>query len=148
MSPNGKIEFVWGDGEHSFNVAKITHALELEGKCGCGVAEIFSRLRESRWHINDVRETIRIGLIGGGMEPVKAHVLVKRYVDERPWSESIQAATLILMAAMVGVPGDEVGKKPETEGTATEGNPSSEVMEDSFAPRSTVSGSKSDGRPA
>ena len=37
------------------------------------------------------------------------------------------------MAAMVGVPGDEVGKKQETERTRADGQPS-EQMADSSAP--------------
>lgn len=145
MVPNGKVEFVWGDGEHTFNIAKIAQALELEEKCGCGVAEIFDRLRNGRWYVNDLRETIRLGLIGGGMEPVKAHGLVKRYADERPWAESLQPATIIMMAAMVGVLGDQVGKKTEAERTTEGETPSSDSMVDSSAPQSMGSDSKSDG---
>ncbi len=145
MVPNGKVEFTWGDGEHTFNIAKIAQALELEEKCGCGVAEIFERLRNGRWHINDVRETIRLALIGGGIDtkngidPQKAALLVKRYVDERPWQESVQTAMLILMAAIVGVSGDEVGKKPTAEQAQEQESPSTAQMDDSSAPQSTVS---------
>lgn len=139
MVPNGKIELIWGDGEHTFNLAKIAQALELEEKCGVGVREILERLCNDRWHLNDVRETIRLAMIGGGMEAPKAALLVKRYFDERPWQESVQTAQLILIAAIVGVPGDEVGKKPTAEQTAEKGSPSTATMGDSSAPQSTVS---------
>ncbi len=138
----GEIELTWGDGPHKFNIAKIKSVLELEEKCEAGIAEIFQRIRSDRWHINDVRETLRISLIGGGMTPDKALSLINRYCDDRPWAESLQPAMLIIMAAMVGVPGDEVGKKEETERTK-EDQPS-EKMVDSSAPLSTGSEPLSD----
>lgn len=146
MAANGDIELTWGDGTHKFNVARIKSVLELEEKCNAGIAEIFQRIRDSRWHINDVRETLRIGLIGGGgVTPDKALLLINRYCDERPWAESLQPAILVLMAAMVGVPGDEVGKKTETE--RAKESASSMTMGDSSAPFSTDSARQSDLRP-
>lgn len=143
--PNGRIELAWGDGDHAFNVAKIGQALELEEKCGspgqpCGLMEILTRLREQRWRINDIRETIRIGLIGGGKKPLDALSLVKRYVDDRPLAENVQLAQVILIAAIVGVPGDEVGKD-EAEQAAKEGE------QPLSAPPSTAPEPSSDGLP-
>lgn len=147
--PNGKIELNWADGTYAFNIAKVAQALELEEKCGVGVAEIFDRLRTGRWWVNDVRETLRLGLIGGGLEPIRALKIVRRYVDERPWSESVQVALAVLMAAIVGVPGDDVGKKPAAEPTANEDRPpSSAPMDGSSAPPSTASAPDSAGIPA
>lgn len=119
---NGKVDLTWADGDYPFNIAKIGQTLELEEKCDAGVAEIFTRLREGRWRFNDARETIRLGLIGGGMKPTEALVLTRRYVDDRPWQESVPIATMILMAAMVGVPGDEVGKGPADRATNEAGS--------------------------
>lgn len=137
--PNGDVRLVWGDQEQTFNIAKLKVALELEEKCGCGVAEIFERIRSHRWHILYLRETLRLGLIGGGMAPPEALKTVTRYCDERPWQESVQPALVILMAAMVGVPGDDVGKKAQTERSQQGDGPSSETMADSSVPSSTVS---------
>jgi len=139
--PNGQVEIEWGDGPHTFCIAKHAHAFELEDKCKSGVAEIYERIRDSKWHINDLRETIRLGLIGGGMKPLDALSLVKRYFDERPWAESINTALVILMAAMVGVPGDIVGKKEGAEQTATK-----ETEVPSSAPPSTEPEQSLDGR--
>src|SRR5215467_10437319 len=105
MASNGEITLQWGDGEHKFNIAKLRCVLELEEKCDCGVAEIVGRLRDGRWKINDMRETIRLGLIGANVMPDRAITLVQRYVDERPWSENILTAQAILFAALVGVAG-------------------------------------------
>lgn len=108
---NGKISLAWGDGDHDFNIAKIGQIFELQDKCGCGLMEIFNRLREGRWRFEDIRETLRLGLIGGGKSPAEALVLTKRYVDERPFAENTQAAMTILMAAIVGPPGEEQPEK-------------------------------------
>lgn len=112
---NGQIELAWGDGDHTFNVAKLAQVFELEDKCGCGVMEVFTRIRESRWKFADIREVIRLGLIGAGMDPPKALLLVKRYVDDRPWGESVPVAMAILMAAIVGVEGDQPAKKTDAD---------------------------------
>jgi|SRR5262249_55782302 len=137
MAVNGEIELTWADSEHKFNIAKIKCVLELEDKCGVGVAEVFLRIRDGRWKFNDIRETIRLGLIGAGMLPDRALNLVQRYVDDRPWSESILPAQAILIAAMVGVPGDDLTKKEKTEGA--EESRSTTTTVDSSAPSSTDS---------
>lgn len=140
MTANGRVTLSWADGEHDFNLAKIGLVLELEDKCGCGVMEVFSRLREGRWRFNDIRETVRLGLIGGGKTPPQALLLTQRYVDVRPWQENVLTAQAVLMASIVGVPGDEVGKRP-VEGTETEATEASALS----APQSTEPAPSSDG---
>ncbi len=137
MASNGEIEITWGDGEHKFNVAKLKLIFELEEKCNAGIAEIFNRLTKGQWKFNDVRETLRLGLIGGGKPPDEAMRIINRYCDERPWAESVLPAQAIIMAAMVGVPGDEIGKKAETD--RAKENQSSEKMADMSVPLSTDS---------
>jgi hypothetical protein len=109
MSRDGSITLTWGDGEHRFRLA-IGQLRELQEKCDAGPAEIAVRLADGRWRVNDVRETIRLGLIGGGMPPGDALKLTVRFVDERPWLESVPAAQAVLMAALVGAPEEPVGK--------------------------------------
>lgn len=138
MAVNGEIELVWGDGEHKFNIAKLRCVLELEEKCGSGIAEIMVRIRDGRWKFYDIRETVRLGLIGAGMLPDKALTMTQRYVDERPWAENVLPAQAILFAAMIGVQGDNPEKKVETE--RDKENRSSATTVDSPAPSSTDSG--------
>jgi hypothetical protein len=142
MAVNGEITLQWGDGEHKFNIAKLKCVLELEEKCGCGVAEIVTRLREGRWRFNDIRETIRIGLFGAGLTPDKCLTLVQRYVDDRPWSENILTAQAILFTALFGVPGDNPEKKAETE--RAEESRSTATTDDLSVPSSTDSEPQSD----
>lgn len=109
---NGDVELDWADGKHKFNVAKFEQALELEEKCNAGLHEIFERVTARRWRVTDLLETIRIGLIGGGAEPPRALKLVRRYVEGRPWAESVPVVRIILLAAIVGVEGDnDLGKE-------------------------------------
>lgn len=120
MAAHGGVTLAWADGEHVFNISKIGQALELQDKCGCGIGEVMRRLLNGTFHVNDFREVIRLGLIGGGMKPTDALALVKRYVDERPWNESVLTATAIISAAMVGIPDEIVGKKPAADRATTE----------------------------
>jgi hypothetical protein len=77
---------------------------------------LFSVLRSlgGDWRIDDVREPIRLGLIGAGTTPTEAYILVSRYVDNVPLTECIGVASEILMHALVGEANDPVGK-PVTE---------------------------------
>jgi hypothetical protein len=122
MSADASVTLTWADGEHKFRLA-IGQLRELQEKTDAGPVEVLDRLATRRWRLDDVRETLRLGLIGGGMAPVKALGLVKRYVDERPLMESLPAAQAVLLAAIVGVPEDEVGKG-EAEETTTSGSAS------------------------
>lgn len=130
-----RVRITWADGEYEFAIETLGHFRELEEKCDAGAPEILQRLTLQKWRINDLRETLRIGLIGGGMKPADAAILVKRYVDERPKAESVQAAQAVLLAAIVGAaePADEeddhAGKAQATRTTAPEGSTSSPFTE-------------------
>jgi len=139
--PNGEIELDWGDGKHKFNVAKLKCVLELEEKCGCGFAEIYQRLSRGQWKFNDIRETIRLGLIGGGSPPDRAMTLTNRYVDDRPFAENVLPAQAIIMAALIGVPDDNPEKKTPT---GQKVDRSSTTADESSNPESTESEPRSD----
>lgn len=133
MAAHGEVILDWGDGQHTFNISKIAQILELQDKCGAGIGTIHSRLRNGTFFFYDFREVVRLGLIGGGMKPVDALVLTRRYVDERPWHESVLTATAIIMAAFIGVPATPVGKKKRKRREAPT------MTESSTAPVSTAS---------
>lgn len=139
--PSGEIELKWGDGEHKFNVAKLKCIFELEEKCGVGIAEIYQRIVGGKWHFNDLRETLRLGLIGGGLPPDQALRLINRYCDDRPLMESVLPAQAVIMAAIVGVVGDNPEKKTPAAAAVV---PSSEKMDGSSDPPSMESEPLSD----
>lgn len=124
MSANGTRTIIWSGGEDVFCLAKVGLILDLEEKCGAGIAAIMGRLGDGSWRLNDIRETIRLGLIGGGMDPVKAMAAVRNHVDDEPLASSVLLAYQIIAAVMVGVKDDPVGKgKPaadEKAGSSTQ----------------------------
>ncbi|MCF6112001.1 gene transfer agent family protein [Mesorhizobium muleiense] len=86
---------------------------KLQEACDAGPYVVLDRLVSGRWRMADISNVIRLGLIGGGMEPVKALKLVRSYVETRPPLESLVLAQVVLGAGVAGAPEEEVGKKSE-----------------------------------
>lgn len=145
MSRDGSITLVWGDGERRFRL-RIGELRELQEKTGnSGPSEIALRLSNGRWRIDDIRETLRLGLIGGGTAPADAYMLISRYVDppERPWAENIPPAQAVILASIIGVPEEPLGKdQPAGENATTT------TTEGSNSPTSTAPGPPWDSIPA
>lgn len=101
MNHRAEIATDWADGTYAFRLT-VAGALELESKCDAAIAVVAQRLNSGAYRINDVRETIRIGLIGGGSKPDAALRLVRTYVDDRPLMESAVLARVIMGGLMFG----------------------------------------------
>jgi Phage tail tube protein, GTA-gp10 len=150
---DGRITFTWGDGDYQFRLA-IGQLRELQEKCKAGPFLILKRILTGEWMLDDLRETIRLGLIGGGLTPIDALVLVKRYVDERPLGESIIPAQLILSRAIYGDENEPVTseKKDEpVEETMMSGSPSptfTEPPQSSASTRKPLTRSRSGKSPS
>lgn len=91
---------------------------ELEQVCGAGLGAVYARVATMQWRMDDLRETVRLGLIGGGATPAAAQSLVERYIDadDAPKGEALQLAADILSACINGVAA-ALGK-PEGEGAS------------------------------
>lgn len=96
----GAITQDWGDGTYQFRLA-YGQWLELDELLHVGPLALYSRIISQKWKANDLREIIRLGLIGGGCDPIKALRLVKTYVEERPLLENVSIAAQILEAALM-----------------------------------------------
>lgn len=118
MSANGTRVIIWEGGEDTFCLAKVGLIFELEERCKAGISAIQMRIETGQWGLNDIREPIRLGLIGGGMTPDKAMAAVKRHIDDRPLASNVLLAYEIIKAVLVGVPDEPVGKKDDDEGKA------------------------------
>lgn len=115
MSRDASISLDWVDGQHTFTL-KWGDLVKLQEACDAGPYVVYQRLMLGTWRMHDIRETIRLGLIGGGMEPAKALSMVQGYVEARPPLESIALAQGILGTALQGAPDEKPG---EAEGEAT-----------------------------
>ena len=102
---HGSVTTYWADGEHTFRLA-IGQMRELQEKVGVGPYKVLERLRDNDWRVDEIREVIRLGLIGGGMSPAEAYRLIVRYFDEyeTPLLDHIPAAMSVLIAPMMGTP--------------------------------------------
>ncbi len=139
MSGIGTRRIAWQGGEHDFCIAAIGNILALEQCCNAGIATIYGRLANGSWYLNDIRETIRLGLIGADMPADEAMKAVKTFVDANPkgLGPSVLIAMAVLEAALVGVPDDPVGKM--TAADAETGQASTTTMAASAAPQSSES---------
>lgn len=114
MSRSAKIDLDWADGRHTFRLA-IGELEELQEKTNCGPLVLLNRLFDGTWRTADVRETLRLGLIGGGMAPIPALDLVRRYVDDRPaWLDNALLARAVVGAAISGIEDEPQKKSPDT----------------------------------
>lgn len=134
MSSDASVTFAWADDTYRFALP-LGQVRELEENRKTGARRILIKLRSGDEDFDDIREVIRLGLIGGGQKPTDALKLVKRYVDDRPRGENIVSAMLILSAHIIGNPDDPVGKAPAGEGK----NKPPQTMSDSPSPQSTAS---------
>lgn len=106
MNNQGQITESWGDGRYDFRLT-VNGIIELEQKCDAPFAVIFGRLNGGTFKLNDIRETIRLGLVGGGVASSKALTLVENYI--MPLSESLPLARAIVGGVMFGFEASPLG---------------------------------------
>lgn len=137
MKGSINVDLEWADGEYSFAL-KSAQIEELEnisrnfatGKNGIGIGAIWARVMvNAEWSKDDLRNIIRLGLIGGGTEPVRANQLCKMYVDDQPISSAdgdmtpsspLAVAQIIFYAAMCGMDGSMDDKSDDEGGEGAE----------------------------
>ena len=110
MSRDASIELEWVESQPTRFRLAWGELAKIQEACDAGPYVVFQRLANGTWRLNDIKEVIRWGLIGGGLEPAKAAKLVRDYVEERPPTENILYAQAILSAGLMGAPEEELGK--------------------------------------
>jgi hypothetical protein len=130
---DGSISLPLGGEEQQFRIAfgqwrelqESVNKPRLEiGEPPIGPMTLLRALLEGNAWPHDVREVIRLGLIGAGMKGDRALVLIKRHVEGAPFFESVPTARTVLQMAMFGPPDDLVGKDappPRPDATASSG---------------------------
>lgn len=126
---SAEIELAWGPGVYTFAL-KAKQVEELERVCKEGIGRICMRLFSGvDYTYPMLRETIRLGLIGGGTPAVTAKELVDAYVDGYPIdptgdpSSTLKTATAIVKALHFGW--EDLPDRPMGEPVAATGEPTS-----------------------
>lgn len=119
--PFAIIEDDFADGTHKF---ALTWSLAGEWEKTNERSLYATLLHTTRTGIvglNDARELVRLGLIGGGTAPKDALRLVRTYVEERPAAENFELVVRIMDAFFHGKGVPEVDPEPAAESAAVDG---------------------------
>lgn len=109
---DASVTFDWGDGTYTFRLA-WGEISKLQEACDAGPFTILDRLNNGSCKVEEIRNVILWGLVGGGKTPVEATKLVRLFVEDRPPAESRLTAYAILSAGCYGAPEEEIEKKSE-----------------------------------
>lgn len=113
---------VWIGGEHAFAL-DLGALRALQDACDAGPEQILRRITSGTWRVNDLFDTIRLGLIcGAGMSQVEAAKFVTGLFARHPLFEFRSVAQMILLSALVGVEGDPLGELTGAEAPPENGN--------------------------
>lgn len=136
MSRDASLLLDWADGTYTFRIA-IGQWRELQEKTGVGPLELYRRVSTGAWRIDDLCQTIRLGLIGGGLAPAQALALSRSYVEQRPPLECVLTAEAVLLAGLMGSP--EEGRDQKKSDAASVPSESPSATDDSASPTSMAS---------
>jgi hypothetical protein len=122
MSADGSVVIEWGGEEYKFRLAigEMRELYELVnrprvaiGAPVVGPMELLTSLQGGNGWPSEVREIIRLGLIGGGMKTDRALVLIKRFVDPPGMLLAAEVvAYKVLLSALTPSETDEPVGKP------------------------------------
>ncbi|KAA3500821.1 gene transfer agent family protein [Rhizobium rhizogenes] len=113
MTERTPVKQFFGDAEYEFHLPPDL-VLELERKTGSGVGLIFRRFLTSEFGFSDLTEVLRLGLVGAGMKPADAAVLVTTYAARMAVTDLYLVALPIMDALMTGNTVQPVAKTRRT----------------------------------
>lgn len=105
MNDKFTVNAFFGDGERPFALhdgKSLDLVRELQTKLDAGPMVVFRRIYSGNYVIDDIREVLRLGLIGGGATASEASRLVKLYLDREPLVEHAGLALEVLSAVLFG----------------------------------------------
>ncbi len=100
----------WADGDYTFRLGN-GELIMLQDATDCGPYFLLEKLGGKHWRVQEISHVIRLGLIGGGLDPQKALKLVREYVEARPPAETLMMAYAVLAAGVQGAPDDQPKKR-------------------------------------
>lgn len=130
----GPIIIDWPGGNHAFQL-RLGELHQLQEKTDSGPEFLLRKLQAGQWAASDLREILRLGLVGGGLDHASAVKAVDCALNNVPLMDFKVPALAVLVAALYGPPDDEVGKNSPVEPTPAE----SEKTDDGGSATSTAS---------
>lgn len=109
MSRTAEITLAFAGEERLFRLP-IGRLRALQEKTDCGPMELIQRFAAGSWRVDDLRETIHQGLVGGGMAANEAAKLLKNDFDDLPLGQFVSTAQAIVLAAVVGAGDEDLGE--------------------------------------
>lgn len=109
MSRSAEVVLAFGGEDRVFRLP-LGRLRALQEKTDAGPMELLQRFTVGNWRIDDVREPILQGLIGGGMNQHEATKLVQSYFDDTPTLPHVHFAQSIVAAAIIGVEDESLGE--------------------------------------
>lgn len=106
------VSLSWVGGEHEFAL-RLGELRALQDARNSGPEEIFNRLRVGNWGADDIIQTLKWGLVGGGMKKEAANQLVVPLFDLHPLIPMKLTALAVLGHALMGDLSDDAPGKPE-----------------------------------
>lgn len=110
MSRDGSVDLQWAGDLRKFRL-DIANLIALQDKRDAGPQELLNRFRGSTWRVQDLQETIRLGLVGGGEDAKIAARLIGEQVTAGNLHENVLVAMAILIHAIQAPEVDPVGKQ-------------------------------------
>ncbi|MBW7967582.1 gene transfer agent family protein [Bradyrhizobium sp. BR 10261] len=118
-----EVELIWGSGLQAFKFGlgqfralqeNVNRRRLAIGAPLAGPMDLVAQLKAKNVWPDDLRDILRLGLIGGGMSPRDASIEMGQYFDNTPPVPHMLPALTVLMAGLVGPPeqaADEAKKK-------------------------------------
>lgn len=132
MSLKTEVRLDFAGERRTFDLSPIGCIRRLQDACDAGPQFVLNRLFDGSWRLDDLREPIIQGLVGGGSSQRDAQVLVEKWLDPEPKQQFIPVAQAVLLAWLSGAEDEELGE-PEGEAQVTSPSP----VESSGSPAST-----------
>lgn len=99
----------WVGGEHRFALY-LGQWRALQEATDAGPQQLLRRLQDGSWRIDDLTHSLRLGLIGGGMDGEAARRLVATMMDLHPLIVFRGTALEVLTRGLTGPAGDPPGE--------------------------------------
>lgn len=90
---------------------------DVEAACDAAIGVLYRRFATTSYSVRDVLHVLRLGLVGGGMDPVEAERLVKEQMGLKPIAPLGTLAADLILQVMTGpeVTGDGTGDGKTTD---------------------------------